>query len=497
MSCSLYPPLKPPSRFLAPATSHHHGFLPIDKLSRTRTSDQKQQLALIPLQLSNRIIVQSNIPSAGDPSPDIDLTLFSLFQEIGIDERGTELILEHNLSLRARPFDSIRARIQFLQQIGINAFALGRLVLKRPDLLTAIEVDSLICFLRYDLESKIEPSQIERFLNTTDPRFFVDFEGKVKLLLHHGIPQDKIGHVLNNVNLSKALCLKSAEEIERTINFLKRFGGVELILRRPAILNYDMESQLIPRIGVLTELSGGDEVATGTVLRKLPAILAYSAEHLKDHIEFLRSFAGLTDQEIFKIVLVYPNLFSASRKRKLHPRIDFLKQCGLNSNEIFKFLTKAPLFVSLSFGENLAYKLVFLVKIGYENRTKDLAMAMGAVTRTSCKNLQEVIGLFLNHGLSCNDILTMSKKHPQILQYCHKSLEEKMDYLIDEMGREVGELLAFPAFLGYKLDDRIKHRYEVKRKILGEGMSINKLLSESAERFSLKKEEKKKSRTVL
>ncbi|XVE58267.1 hypothetical protein DITRI_Ditri04bG0156700 [Diplodiscus trichospermus] len=55
-----------------------------------------------------------------------------------------------------------------------------------------------------------------------------------------------------------------------------------------------------------------------------------------------------------------------------------------------------------------------------------------------------------------------------------------MEYLTGEMDREVGELLTFPAFLGYKLDDRIKHRYEVKKKIVGIGMSLNKLLSVSA-----------------
>ena len=65
----------------------------------------------------------------------------------------------------------------------------------------------------------------------------------------------------------------------------------------------------------------------------------------------------------------------------------------------------------------------------------------------------------MSYGLSSEDIFSMSKKHPQILQYNPSSLEEKMEYLIEEMGREVSELLTFPAFLGYKLDDRIKHRY--------------------------------------
>lgn len=397
------------------------------------------------------------------------------------------LLLNKNPALRLASFDCVHERVCSLESLGINGVALYSLITKCPDVLTAPEIDPLISFIRDDLEGKIEPAQICRLLKAAEPRFLVGFDGKVRLLVHHGIPQERIAHVLNNVNLTRAICLKSAEEIEKTFTFLSRFGAVDIIIKRPAILNYDLESQLIPRVRVLVELSGGDDAATGVVLRKLPAILRYSEEHLGSHVEFLRSFAGLSDQEIFKIVCVFPNVFSASKERKLNPRIDFLKQCGLNSYDIFRFLIKAPLFLGLSFEGNLVYKLSLLVKIGYQYRTRELAIAMGAVTRTSCENLQKVIGLFLSYGLSCEDIVAMSNKHPQILQYNPTSLKEKIEYLIEDMGREVDELLAFPAFLGYKLDDRIKHRYEVKKKIIGEGMSLNKLLSVSTERFSRRK----------
>lgn len=414
---------------------------------------------------------------------------FSFFREIGLDEKETELLLERNSALSLISLDSVRTRIHYLQSVGIDGAALCYLITKNPNLLTSEEIDPFLCFVRDDLEGKIEPSQLKRLLSSTEPRLLAGFDQKVQLLLQRGIPRENIFHVLNNVNLHKALCRKPLEEIDNTITFLSRFGGIDLIVRRPVILNYSLETQLIPRVGFLTKLGGGDEGATGNVIRKLPAILSYSLGHMEGHVEFLRSFAGLNDEEIFKIVLVFPNVISASRERKLRPRIEFLKQCGLNSNEIFRFLTKAPLFLGLSFEENLAFKLVFLVKIGYRYRTKDLAVAMGSVTRTSCDNLQKVIGLFLSYGLSCEDIIAMSKKHPQILQYNHTSLEKKMEYLLVDMGREIGELLAFPAFLGYKLDDRIKARYELKRKTLGEGMSLNKLLTVSAERFSKKKEE--------
>ncbi|XP_047957468.1 transcription termination factor MTERF8, chloroplastic [Salvia hispanica] len=429
---------------------------------------------------------------------DSGIMLFSLLQEMGFNEKETNTIIDANAALRLTPFESIRSRIHFLQSAGLYGATLSRLISKRPDLLTAEEINGVLSLIAIngdsELKGKIEPAQVERLFNATDPRFMVGFERKVQLLLEFGVPKEKLARVLNNVNLTKALCLRSLQEFERMLAFLQRFGGPELVLRRPAILNYDLDAQLIPRVGFILELSGGDEAATSTVLHKFPFVLAYTVDHLKDHVQFLNSYAELSYEEIFKIVLVYPGLFSASRKRKLQPRIDFLKQCGLSSQDLYKFLMKAPLFLSLSFEENLANKLVFMVKIGYRNRTKELAMAMGAVTRCSCKNLQEVIGVFLNYGLTCEDILDMSKKHPQVLQYNHESLEEKLDYLTEEMGREVGELLSFPAFLGYKLDGRIKHRYEEKRKTLGEGMSINKLLSVSVATFSTKKKKKKKKK---
>ncbi|XVE58270.1 hypothetical protein DITRI_Ditri04bG0157000 [Diplodiscus trichospermus] len=416
--------------------------------------------------------------------------LFSVFREIGLDEKETDLLLDRNPTLRSTSLDTIRARLLALQSVGINDIALYRLVINRPSVLIAEEIDSVISFVRDDLEGKVKPAQLERLFITVEATFLLGFDQKVKLLLHDEIPQEKMAHVLNNVNLNKAICSKSIEEIERTITFLKPYHDIEIIVRRPAILNYDLDSQLIPKIQFLEVLSGGDVDATGTVLRKLPAIWSYNLEHMEDHVEFIRSYVGLNDPEIFKIILVFPNVISASKERKLRPRIEFLKRCGLNSHEIFKFLTRAPLFVALSFEENLAHKLGFLVKIGYEYRTKKLAVALEAVTRTSCENMQKVIGLFLSYGLSCEDILYMSKKHPQVLQYNSSSLEEKMEYLIEEMGREVSELLTFPAFLGYKLNDRIKHRYEVKKKIVGTGMSLNKLLSVSANRFATKKKAK-------
>lgn len=414
--------------------------------------------------------------------------MFSIFREIGLDEEKFDSLLAKNSTLRSTSLDKIHDRVLALQSVGITGFALFCLIVRCPSVLIGEEIGMLISFLNDEMQVKIEPAHLCRLFRTVEPRFLLGFEQKVKLLLHHGIPQERTAYVLNNVNLKKAFCSKSVEEIQRMMTFLEPYGGINIIVRRPVVLNYDLDTQLIPRVEFLLKLSGQDKEGTGAVVLKLPSILSYTLEHLKSQAEFLSSYAGLSDQEIFKIIQVFPNMMSASKERKLHPRTKFLKQCGLNSNEIYKFLTTAPLFLALS-EDNISHKIGFLVRIGYKYKTKELTVALEAVTRTSCENMQKVISLFLSYGFSCADILAMSKKHPRVLQYNPSSLEEKMEYLVEEMGRETNELLSFPAFLGYKLDDRIKHRFEVKKKTRGKGMALSKLLTMPTDMFLTRNKE--------
>ncbi|XP_038974569.1 transcription termination factor MTERF8, chloroplastic-like [Phoenix dactylifera] len=408
-------------------------------------------------------------------------TSVPFLREVGLDEREAASLLQKHPELDSASPESLHRRLFSLQCVGITGLALHRTVNRRPETLTSPEVGHFLDFVREELKG-LEPSKLERLLVSVHSQFLPDLSAKVRLLVDHGIPGDKLAHVLNNANIMKVFYERPIEGLEAMIAFLKGYGWPELITRRPLLLNLDLESQLIPRVEYLADLGGGNREATGFLINKWPVILSYTVDHFQSHLEFWRSI-GLTDEEVFRIALVHPHIFSVSKERKLKPRIEFLEQCEMNAEAIFKFLIKAPLFISLSFQDNLSKKLAFLVKIGYRHRTRELALAVGAVTRTSSENLQMVIDLFFSYGFSCEDVLTMSKKHPQVLQYNHESLEKKIEFLIEGMGREVGELLMFPAFLGYKLDDRIKHRYEVKKKTRGKGMSINKLLSVSKTRF--------------
>lgn len=427
-------------------------------------------------------------PRIADPStPLTTADTVLIFQELGLGEGETEALLHKHPELGLAPPESLRRRILSLQSVGITGPALHHTISRRPEILTSAEIEPFLDFVRQELQG-LRPAKLERLLAATAPRLLTGFSARIKVLLDHGVPHEKLSQILNNVDIRKVFCERPIKELEEMALFLERYGWPELILRRPMILNLDLHGQLIPRVEFLTALGGGDEAAAGVLIGKLPAILSYTVKHFQSHVEFWQS-VRLTDEQVFKIALVYPNVFSVSRERKLRPRIAFLEQCGLGADDMFRFLIKAPLFLSLSFDENLSKKLALLVKLGYRHRTRELALAVGAATRTSCENMQAVIGLFFSYGLSSEDVLAMSKKHPQVLQYNQESLEKKMEFLVEGMERDVGELLVFPAFLGYKLDDRIKRRYEARMKTRGKGMSLNKLLSVATKRFLLPDEE--------
>ncbi|KAI6668603.1 hypothetical protein NL676_010835 [Syzygium grande] len=86
-----------------------------------------------------------------------------------------------------------------------------------PDVHAADEVGPLVQFMRDDLDGKVDLTQLKHLFMSIEPRFLVGFEDKVNLLIDGGIPREKIVHVLNNVNLTKALSLKPFEEIERLV----------------------------------------------------------------------------------------------------------------------------------------------------------------------------------------------------------------------------------------------------------------------------------------
>eukprot|EP01018_Ginkgo_biloba_P034369 Gb_13847 [translate_table: standard] len=411
----------------------------------------------------------------------------SILEGLGLVNKEIKLlILKHPFLLNLTPASMCKT-IQVLQALGIKGDQLILLIRKRPSVFS-VDLESTLEFIRENLE-EFNVEKLQRVLFRADPRLVLSFPEKIKLLLHHGFQKSQLVNLLNKLNLN-VLCERPVEDLNDVLLFLKDFdeekGYCRLILRHPALLLLNVGRDLKPRIGFLEDLLE-DEDSLKKLLRRFPGILAYTVEHMENHVAYLKS-AVFTEDNIAIIVKVYPQILSLSIERTLQPRIEYLENCSLSKKEIAKLLIRYPTFLGLSFDENLSKKSTFLQKIGFQPYTYELAQALTTVTRINYEKLQATIGLLLSYGLSYVDICLMGSKQPHILRFSSKCLKPKIDYLVNDMYGSSKNLVSFPAFLGYSLEDRIKPRHKIMKQLISRGLvkqeySLNRLLTISDKVF--------------
>ncbi|XP_078447617.1 plastid transcriptionally active 15 [Wolffia australiana] len=307
----------------------------------------------------------------GNPLPGI----VHLLCEFGFDGDAARALCDRHRHVALLRPESLRRRLDLLRSAGLAEAAVPGAVARLPEILTSEKMQRLLELLAGELAGGIEPAKLERLLATATAPELAGLPDKIALLAELGVPRARLAGVLNGANIRKALCARTAEEVEETVRLLMRVGA-EVVLRRPALLNQGA-AQLRPRLERLRELAGGDAREAARLVRKLPGILAYTADHVGEHVEYWQG-EGLSREQVFRVAMVYPSVFSASRERRLARRVELLRLCGVRGGEqLFRFLVKAPLFLGLS-EDNLGKKLAFLVKLGHRPGTREMAGAVAA-----------------------------------------------------------------------------------------------------------------------
>eukprot|EP01018_Ginkgo_biloba_P012315 Gb_07257 [translate_table: standard] len=410
-----------------------------------------------------------------------------ILEEIGLSRTEVKLLLLKNPYILDRNPASTITNVHALQALGITGDHLILLVKKRPSIFIA-NLEPIVTSIQQNIQG-FDLVKFHKVLFKADHQLLVNFPEKVNMLLRHGLPSYQLANVLNNLNL-KVFCEKPIEELDKVICFLKQYDTNNetcgLIIRRSALLQLSLEKDLVPRTSFFEKL-GADQDSLKKLFRRFPLILAYTVEHFEKHVAYLKS-VGFTEENVLMMVKAYPQTLSLSIERKMKPRIEFLKNCGLNQQEVAKLLIRHPTFLGLSFDDNLSKKVALLLKVGFESYSCELAQALSTVTRTSYEKMQITVDLLLSYGLSYEDICYMGKRQPHFLRYSPESIKPKIDYLVNDMSRSIHDLISFPAFLGYSLEDRIKPRHEMMKWLISRGLakedfSVNRLLAVSDKDF--------------
>ncbi|KAL0461764.1 UNVERIFIED_CONTAM: Transcription termination factor MT, chloroplastic [Sesamum latifolium] len=219
--------------------------------------------------------------------------------------------------------------------------------------------------------------------------------------------------------------------------------------------------KLPSHIVYLIEL-GMELEAIREVIRKFPAFAYYSLEgKIKPVVEFLLDL-GVDKKQWAKVIYRFPPLLTYSRQ-KLKATVDFLYEMGLSANNVSKVLTRCPNIISYSVEDKLRPTADY-----FRSLDVDVALLLHRSPQTfglSIEgNLKPLTEFFLERGYSLEDVATMISRYGALYTFSlPENLMPKWEFFLT-MVYPKSELIKFPQYFGYSLEDRIKPRYETMRK---------------------------------
>ncbi|KAJ6796204.1 transcription termination factor MTERF5, chloroplastic [Iris pallida] len=249
--------------------------------------------------------------------------------------------------------------------------------------------------------------------------------------------------------------------------------------RFPAFAYYSLDNKIRPVVEFLLEL-GVARTDIPTILHKRPQLCGISlSDNLKPTMTYLENF-GVDKSRWAKVIYRFPALLTYSRQ-KMKATVDYLTELGVSEENIGKILTRCPHIVSYSVEEKLRPTVEYFQSIGVD--ASSLIHRCPQTFGLSIEgNLKPVTEFFLVNGYSIEEVVTMVTRYGALYTFSLTgNLIPKWNYFL-KMEYPRSELVKFPQYFGYSLEERIKPRH-AKMREYGVSLILNQVLSVSAEDF--------------
>ncbi|XP_055959809.1 transcription termination factor MTEF18, mitochondrial [Mercurialis annua] len=282
---------------------------------------------------------------------------------------------------------------------------------------------------------------------------------KIRVFYDLGLKKGEVGNILGR---SKNVFVDfTLEHLIEKIEYFCRFGVSKedvglLLLEKPEVLSFDLNTRLISVKGILKYFGLSDEgfeivydkyfhVLGRNKMANLPHVMramdlqVWFFHKIKDGDHKLLDSYTMDDPEED-----FDKSFS-----------DTLEMIRLSRTPIHT-MSKVNFAHGIGFGENAS-------------NVKVLALLHGTGSE-----LQERFDCLLHLGIEFSKLCVMIRKMPKILSQKSDILKKKVNFLRQEMGFSLQELDSFPAFLCYNLENRIKPRHRFHVWLTEKGLSVQK-----------------------
>ncbi|KAL3538967.1 hypothetical protein ACH5RR_002333 [Cinchona calisaya] len=293
----------------------------------------------------------------------------------------------------------------------------------------------------------------------------------VGYLEDNGVRRDWMGYVLSRC---PEILTFSMEELKSRVEFYLKMGMDKkdfgtMVFDFPKVLGYFSMEEMNQKVAFLKEFGLNDE-DVGRLLAFKPQLMACSIEERWKPLVKYFYYLGMSRDSMKRILTIKPMVFCVDLESIIVTKVQFLRDIGVQKDAIGNMLAKFPPLLTYSLNKKIRPVVIFLLtKAGVSQRDIGKVIALGPelLGCSIANKLDHNVKYFLSLGISLRQLGEMIADFPMLLRYNIEILRPKYRYLRRTMVRPLQDLVEFPRFFSYSLEERIipRHRIMVENRI--------------------------------
>ncbi|KAH1030726.1 hypothetical protein J1N35_042900 [Gossypium stocksii] len=329
--------------------------------------------------------------------------------------------------------DSIRRLVEWLKTVYVKGEFLGATLLKSGD----------------DI--------LHRRLEELDE--IVDY------LESNGVRRDWMGFVISRC---PRLLSYSMEEVKMRVEFYLNMGMNEndfgtMVFDYPGVLGYFTLEEMNQKVNYLKEFGLSTE-DVGKLLAFRPQLMGCSIEERwKPLVKYLY-YLGISRDGMRRMLTIKPMIFCFNFETTIVPKVQFFRDLGVREDAIGNMLVKFPPLLTYSLHKKIRPVVIYLMtKAGVTEKDIGKVIALGPELFgcNIAKTLEVNVKYFLSLGIRVRQLGEMIGDFPKLLRYKVDLLYPKYQYLRRMMVRPLQDVIEFPRFFSYSLEERIIPRHKI------------------------------------
>ncbi|XP_065012105.1 transcription termination factor MTERF15, mitochondrial [Musa acuminata AAA Group] len=271
--------------------------------------------------------------------------------------------------------------------------------------------------------------------------------------------------------------VESRHQPDSVLGLFKSYGFdntqvKKVISANPRSLLLDVERTLAPKFRALQDLGFSCSDITHLVGSN-KHVIGHKTQTLVSKIQLWQGLLGSND---FFVKLCKSNrwFLGFSIEKRIQPNIEILRDCGITDQKLSTILRRHPRLI-IQKAEVLKALIRDVENLGVACASGTFIRTLKVLHRVSKKNFDAHLEFFKGFGWSEDDFLAVFRKAPTLVGVSLKSLQRKMEFLVNEAGCAPSYLALQPYILMLSLEKNLMPRHQIVTGLKSRGICISNL----------------------